>query len=69
MVLVSVGLTIEYTDLHNSVLIFPITAAILSIFPALVKVYRSRSLATNTGLHNSIMADLHNTVMAVQETR
>jgi hypothetical protein len=48
--------TIEYADRHIPASIFPTTAAILSGLPALVKVYRNRLLATNTGLHNSIMA-------------
>jgi hypothetical protein len=44
-------------------------AVILFGFQALVKALRNRSLATNTDQDNSMMADLHHSVMAAQEAK
>ena len=61
------SLTIKYTDRHIPVSIFPMTAAILSGFPTLVKILWPYARPTNADQHYPIMADLHNTVMDVQK--
>jgi len=60
-------ITIKYTDRQIPVSIFPITAAILSGIPTLVKILWPYTPPTNADQHYPIMADLYNFVMAVQE--
>ena len=41
----------------------------LPLYRGLVNVHRNRLLAANTGLHNSVMADRHNPIMAATALR
>ncbi len=61
------GLTIKYTDRQIPVSIIPMTAAILSGLPTLVKILWPYAPPTNADQYYPIMADLHNSVMTVQE--